>query len=104
MKWPGPWTTQNPGLSTFSPDMLTENPSSGSDPQPLRTCGSHNTGRLAPGAPVPAPPVAGRALWFLECAAVSLLIDLGWSLEPHDPNRSSLTPPAGHWTGLGGQR
>jgi len=45
-----------------------------------------------------------RALWFLESAAVSLLLDLGWQLEPTDPNRSGLVPPANHWSGLGGER
>lgn len=104
MKWPAIWTDQTTGLITFSTVMLHENPSAAVQFDDARTCVRNKTGRRAPGAPVPAPSLVSRALWFLECAAVSLLLDLGWSLEPTDPNRSSLTPPAGHWTGLGGQR
>jgi hypothetical protein len=104
MKWPAIWTDQTTGLTDFSTAMLPENPSAVVHLDDARTCVRHKTGQQAPGASVPAPPVVSRALWFLECAAVSLLIDLGWELEPHDPNRSGLTPPRGHWTGLGGQR
>ena len=82
---------------------LVDNPARMPDPGDSRTCGTHRTGKRAPGGPVPALPLASRALWFLEVAAVSLLLDLGWQLEPSDPNRSGLVPPADHWTGLGGR-
>ena len=84
--------------------MLTENLAGASSPGRLRTCGTHNTGQQPPSRSVGTPWMVCRALWFLESAAVSLLLDLGWQLEPTDPNRSGLIPPAGHWSGLGGER
>lgn len=104
MKWPRDWTDQPRGLTRFSTMLPTENPARAADPGDLRTCGTHRTDARRSFPPVQTPPVASRAVWECEVAALSFLLSRGWDLEPVDVNRAALVPGPGHWTGLGGSR
>lgn len=104
MKWPRFWTRQNRGRTRFSTMLATENPDRPATPGASRTCGTHRTDARPTFSPNQTPPVAARAVWDCEVAALSFLLSRGWDLEPIDVNRAALVPGPGHWTGLGGNR